>query len=98
MPSAVTIYPRFGRSQGENADMSPPRENVLSVPFRNVRLTSPRWGGAGTRSSHHDPAGQRPSGCTQEGAKETDRTRTGGARVGYHGAAGAAFARALEEG
>jgi hypothetical protein len=31
--------------------MSPPRENVLFVPSRNVLLTRSGWGGDGPRSS-----------------------------------------------
>ena len=35
--------------------LSAPRENVLLVPDRNVRLTESGWGGERRRSSDHDP-------------------------------------------
>src|SRR5688572_18889618 len=34
--------------------VSPPRENVLFVPDRNVLLTGSGWGGEGSRSSDDD--------------------------------------------
>ncbi len=46
--------------------MSPPHENVLLVPFRNVVLTGSVWEGARTKSSDHDPAGSRPAGGAEE--------------------------------
>ncbi len=62
--------------------VSPPRKNVLFVPHRNVLLTKSRWGGERTRSSHHDPAGQRPTGGFEEGTEKADRARSGGTRTG----------------
>src|SRR5580658_9962504 len=57
--------------------MSPPRENVLLVPHRSVLLASSGWEGARTRSSNHDPAGQRPPGSAQESAQEADYAKAG---------------------
>src|ERR1051326_2032550 len=55
--------------------MSAPRENVLLVPDRNVLLTGSGWEGARTRSSDHDPAGQRPPGSSEESPQETDNAK-----------------------
>jgi hypothetical protein len=49
--------------------MSPPHENVLLVPDRNVLLTGSGWESAGTGSSNHDPARQRPPGGAQKACK-----------------------------
>src|SRR5580658_9204157 len=57
--------------------MSPPRENVLLVPYRNVLLTSSGWESAGTRSSNHDPARQRPPGGAQQSIQGIDYSKTG---------------------
>src|SRR5882757_4634866 len=57
--------------------MSPPRENVLLVPYRNVLLTRSGWEGEGTGSSNHDPARQRPPGGAQESIQGMDYTKTG---------------------
>src|SRR5258706_15567546 len=72
--------------------LSAPRENVLFVPNRNVLLTRSGWGGERTRSSDHDPAGQRPTGSTQEGTQEADQTIAGGQGAERVGAPGAATA------
>jgi hypothetical protein len=50
--------------------MSPPRENVLFVPSRNVLLTRSGWEGVRTRKPHHDATRQRPSGRAQEDEEE----------------------------
>jgi hypothetical protein len=47
--------------------VSAPRENGLFVPFRNVVLTEPCWGGGRTGSFDDDPAGQRPAVGPKEG-------------------------------
>jgi hypothetical protein len=51
------------------------------VPDRNVLLTGRGWGGARTASSHHDPAGQRPTGGTEESAEEADHAKPGARRM-----------------
>src|ERR1051325_1465679 len=76
--------------------LSPPRENVLLVPNENVLLTRRRWKGGRTRSSHHDPAGQRPAGSAQKGTEEADQTVASGDGIGGVGAAGAAVIESLE--
>src|SRR5947208_2332431 len=91
------VFPSL-RLQGANGQRSPPRESVLSVPNRNVLLTGGRWGVGENRSSHNDPAGQRPSGGAEEGTEEFDHAAAGGCRVGHYGAPGAAYAAAAEGG
>src|SRR6516225_1705724 len=58
--------------------VSAPRENVLFVPNRNVLLTRSGWESGRTRSIDHDPAGERPTGGTEESAKETDQAKASG--------------------
>src|SRR5947209_1060270 len=57
--------------------LSAPRENVLIVPSRNVRLTGSGWGSGRTRSSGHGPARAGPVGGPEEGAKEADYAAAG---------------------
>src|ERR1700730_3917964 len=77
--------------------MSPPRENVLLVPDRNVLLTGSGWQG-GTRSPANDPEGSRPAGCVEKGPEETDHPAPGGRRTRRHRAARSADADEAEEG
>src|SRR5260370_29167983 len=76
-------------------NVSPPRENVLFVPHRNVRLTGSGWGGEQTRRTNHDPAGQRPAGGPEKGAKEADPESAGSHRIWDLASTGASFAAAL---
>src|SRR3982751_222558 len=78
--------------------MSPPYENVLFVPFRNVRLTGVTLGVGRARSSDHDPAGPRPSGGAEEGTGKADYAEAGSSGVADHRASGAADAEAAEKG
>src|SRR5579864_9456285 len=71
---------RIGLSSAR-ARLSPPRENVLLVPHRNVLLTRSGWEGAGTRSSNHDPARQRPPGGAQESIQGINYTTAGSGGV-----------------
>ena len=70
--------------------MSPPRENVLFVPNRNVLLTRSGWGGERSRSSDYDPAGPRPPGGAEEGPQEAHQAIAGSQGTGSVGASGAA--------
>ena len=70
--------------------LSPPRENVLLVPGRNVLLTRSGWEGVRTRKPHHDATRQRPSGRAQEDEEETDQAIAGGQGVGHLAAPGTA--------
>src|SRR4051794_3939904 len=76
--------------------MSPPHENVLFVPNRNVRLTGVRLGVGRTRSSDHDPAGSRPAGGAEESTKEADHTEAGGERITAHRTSGTPAAEGVE--
>src|SRR5580704_5262727 len=77
--------------------MSPPRENVLLVPFRKVLLTGGRWQG-GNRSPADDAKGPRPIGRVEEGTEETDYATPGGRRAGCHRTTRPAHAGETEEG
>jgi hypothetical protein len=57
--------------------MSPPNDNVLIVPSRNVLLTGPAWGG-GYRNISHDATGPRPVGRVEEGKEGRDHAAAGG--------------------
>ena len=72
--------------------LSLPRENVLFVPDRNVRLTRVRLGGPRTRKPPDDTTRPGPFGGPQKGAEEADPPTAGGHGVGDFGAAGAADA------
>jgi hypothetical protein len=72
--------------------VSPPRENVLFVPSRNVLLTGSGWEGDRTRNSRHDAKGPRSFGRPQEGTEEADPAGAGRQGVGDFGAAGGAAA------
>src|SRR5262249_42979104 len=67
--------------------VSPPRENVLFVPSRNVLLTRSGWGGDRPGSSDHDPAGARPAGSTQEGSAGETTMKTA-FKTGFQGRRG----------
>jgi len=58
--------------------VSLPRQNVLIVPSRNVLLTSTRWRGGRTRSSHMSHAERDRLGCSRRQAKRTAAGETGG--------------------
>src|ERR1035438_3779166 len=77
--------------------LTPPRENVLLVPDRNVLLTKTGWGGERTRSSPNDPAGQRPTGSAAESREEADRTGASRQGVGRHVTADPAIIAAAEK-
>jgi hypothetical protein len=83
---------------GGTPNLSPPRENVLLVPNRNVLLTESRWEGERSGSSDHDPAGTRPFGGAEEGTEEADHAAGGGRGTGDHHTACAAAAEETEEG
>src|SRR5271165_2125817 len=69
--------------------MSLPRENVVSVPSRNVVLTGSGWRGARTRSSHHDPARPRSAGGIEESGETAHHTAASGRGTPADRAAGA---------
>src|SRR5665213_2521568 len=77
--------------------MTPPRDNVLFVPDRNVLLTKSGWGDERTRSSPYDVAGQRPAGSAAKGREEADWARAGGQGVERHCAADPAITKSTEE-
>src|ERR1700722_4711522 len=53
--------------------MSPPNDNVLIVPSRNVLLTGSAWR-SGSRNISHDATGPRPAGRIEEGKERSDHT------------------------
>ena len=61
--------------------LSPPRENVLFVPDRNVLLTGSRWGVGRTGSSDDDAAGSRPAGSAEKSAEEADYAKQAAAEL-----------------
>jgi len=77
--------------------MSPPREKVLFVPSRNVRLTGSGWGVGRTRSSDDDPAGPRPAGGAEEGPKKADYAEAGCHGIGLGRAADSAAVEAFRK-
>src|ERR1019366_10678574 len=93
-PRISYLLPGTARSSGS---LTPPRENVLLVPNRNVLLTKSGWGGERTRSSPYDPAGQRPAGSAAESREEADWTGAGRQGTGDHGAADPAIIAAAEK-
>src|ERR1022692_4226229 len=57
--------------------VSPPNDNVLIVPSRNVLLTGPAWRG-GYRDISHDTTGPRPVGRIEEGKEGGDHATASG--------------------
>src|ERR1022692_626234 len=57
--------------------MSPPNDNVLFVPSRNVLLTGAGLRG-GFRNTSHDATGPRPAGRIEESQEGTDHPTAGG--------------------
>src|SRR5438046_2809604 len=56
--------------------MSPPNENVLIVPSRNVLLTGSVWRG-GSRNISHDATRPRPAGRIEESQEGPDHATAG---------------------
>src|SRR5580700_10545530 len=59
--------------------VSPPNDNVLIVPSRNVLLTGSAWRG-GFRNISHDATGPRPAGRIEEGKEGSNHTAASSGR------------------
>src|ERR1700678_1125977 len=75
--------------------LSPPNDNVLIVPSRNVLLTGSAWRG-GFRNISHDATGPRPVGRIEEGKEGRDHATSGGRGDRPDGAACSPAVEAVE--
>src|SRR5271163_4571228 len=71
--SAPLLYITVAALSNALSTLSPPNDNVLIVPSRNVLLTGSAWRG-GFRNISHDGTGPRPAGRIEEGKERSDHT------------------------